>query len=260
MEQNNIFSFSRFVGYIKRHYLLNYKSLIITLAAVAGFVAVIAALASFGQKNYNFQLFSNLYYTVMFIVGCILTSSVFSELHKPERAVYYLTLPVSNFEKLLANWLSTTIVYLFLGLITFYISYFMSNLLAYWWVESPMKVENIFQTNFLEVCKAYMVVHVIFFFGALYFKGYNFLKTILVLVALIVVYSFYQSMLNTLLFQDLILALVKGADINEAVIISPELEKFAENVLKPFLIWGFYLITPVYFLTLSYIRIKEREV
>lgn len=259
MGQNNIFSASRFIHLIKRHYVLNFTGLIIAFSGIAAIVAIIGALGSFGRQQFNDELFTSLFYVVMFITGYILTSTIFSELHRPERSVYYLTLPASSFEKLFSGWLNTSIIFLVFSLIAYYVSYLLSSIFAYWWFQVPFELKNVFNMGFLEASKFYIVTQSVFFFGAVYFKGYNFLKTVLALFILLMFHSFYQAMLGTIAFQDVLMLAIKGKDVDEMVS-APGLEEFAENVFLPVMKVGFYYVMPAFFLSLSYIRIKEREI
>ncbi len=259
MVQNNIFSFSRFINLIKRHYVLNYTGLIIAFSAIAAIVAIVGALASVGAQEFNLDTFTSLFYVVMFITGYILTSMVFSEMHSPNRSVFFLTLPASSFEKLLSGWLNTSIIFLIFSLITYYVSYLLASLFTLWWFQVPFEIGNAFEMGFFEACKFYLITQSIFFFGAIYFRGYNFLKTIIALFILLLFYSIYQTLASTLAFQDIMLLAMTGKPVDE-MITAPGLEEYGKNVLVPAFKIGFYYVMPAFFLSLSYIRIKEREI
>lgn len=260
MEQNNFFSISRFVNMIKRHYVLTFKGLIIAFSAIVGVIAVVGTLSSFGRASFHFEMFTGLFYFLIFTVGYILTSTIFHEMHRPERSVYYLTLPSSNFEKLLTGWLASTIFYLVMSLAAYYIAYVLASLFALAMFEVPFEIRSIFEADFFKVCLVYIITQSIFFFGAVYFKGYNFLKTILALFVLFLFWSAYQSLLGSVAFREVFFAVLTHGDNVENVITAPGLEDYTEKVLVPILKVGFYYVMPIFFLGLSYVRIKEREV
>ncbi len=257
--ENNIFSLSRFIQLIRRHYVLNYKGLLIGYGAFAVALAIIGALSSFARSEFNIQVFAVLFYVFLFVAGYILSSSVFSELHSPEKSIHFLTLPASDFEKWFSGWLNTSIIYLIFSLVVFYVSYFLSALLALIWFEVPFEGYNIFSGDFFQMSLLYLITQSVFFFGAVYFKRFNFLKTILALFVLLIIYSVYQTLISAVAFREIFMILIHEGRVNDTVMV-PGLEEYMENTVLPLIKGVFYFVIPVFFLSLSYIRLKEREV
>lgn len=260
MEQNNFFSFSRLVNMIIRHYVLSYKGLIIAFSAIVGVLAIIGALISFGQPGFNFEIFTGLFYFLMFTVGYIFTSTVFNEMHRPECSVYYLSLPSSNFEKLLTAWLASTLFYLLISFAAYHIAYVLASLFALAMFEVPFGLRSVLSAEFFKVSLVYSITQSIFFFGAVYFKGYNFLKTILSVFVLFLFWSVYQSLVGSVAFREIFLVALQYGNNVDDHIKAPGLEEYVEAVFIPVLKIGFYLVMPIFFLGLSYLRINEREV
>jgi hypothetical protein len=259
MESNNIFSPARFYYLIKRYYSLNYKTMLLAFLGVAGVLAIIGALATIGKTTYRHDVLVALFYVVMFLAGFILTSGIFNELHKPERSIHYITLPASSFEKLFSAWVQSTLFYFIFSIITFYIAYLLSSVLAFWWLGTPISWFNIFSTGFIKMCGLFMVIHSIFFFGAVYFRGANFLKTIFAIFLFFLAYSMYQTLFSTVVNRDIIMLLIQHKNV-EDLISAPGLEEFMQTRLIPAAKIFFLYVIPVFFLILSYVRIKEREV
>ncbi|MBN2485429.1 MAG: hypothetical protein JXB34_05620 [Bacteroidales bacterium] len=254
MEQNNIFNLKRFQFFFKRHLLLNYKALLTAFAAISGALIVIAVLTSIGSKAIHKESFVVLSYVALFLGGAIITSLSFSELHKPEKSIHYLTLPASGFEKVLSTWLHTSVIFLIVSVGFFYLSWYLASGLAFVITGSPLATLNLFSAGLWKIIGVYFIVHPYFFLGAVYFKGYNFLKTLLALFLLAVFQSMVQSVLSLILFGQQFF--------NSMNAMGPSFTgtDFLENTLLPILkILGFYII-PVFLLIVSYIRFNEREV
>ena len=131
--------------------------------------------------------------------------------------------------------------------------------MALWWFQVPFTGNSISIAQFLELSWFYISTQSIFFFGAVYFRGNNFLKTVLSIFLLFLVNSIYQALLGSLAFREIIVLLIQQHTL-EDLVTAPGLEEYMEANFLPFLKIVFYYVIPVFFLSLSYIRIKEREV
>lgn len=259
MQNNNIFSPVRFAHLTKRYYVLNYKRIIIEMLGGIGILSILGALGAKHAEN-GHQMILVWYYIIIFLGGYITTSNIFSELHKPEKSIHFLTLPASSFEKLVSGWLNSTIIFIVMTFIAYQIAFFLSTLLALWWFKIDLQWINILDAGFFKACILYIITQSVFLFGAVYFKGKNFFKTIFALFLLFLVYSIYHSLVGSVALNEITTLFFEGnsVDLGEAIS-APGLEDYAENTLVPILKFIFYYIMPIFFLTLSYIKLKERE-
>mgnify|MGYP003575220873 FL=1 len=117
---------------------------------------------------------------IFYIGGLIVTSLAFNNLHRSESAALYLNLPASNLEKFLSRWLLTSFVYAFTMLLVYYILSFMSAMLL-----EPSK--NIIHSSVWHHVANYLLIQPLFLFGAIAFKRYAFLKTILSMFTCVII-------------------------------------------------------------------------
>jgi hypothetical protein len=253
MTQNNIFNLQRFQLFFKRHLLLNYKGLLIAFSAIAGTLILIAVLTSIGRSVIDQQSFIVLSYVSIFLGGAIITSQSFSEMHKPEKSIHYISLPASGFEKVLSTWLHTTVIYLFIAVGFFYSAWYVACSLAYILTDTSFVALNLFDAGLWKIIGLYFVVQPVFFLGAIYFKGFNFLKTLLALFVIAVFQSMFQTLVSLIVFGEVI---TNSENFNGASWTGSD---FIENTFLPVIkIIGFYVL-PAFLLVVSYIRFNERE-
>ena len=121
-------------------------------------------------------------FTISLLVGLVLISKLFAGIHSKEKGMYLFLLPAAVEEKFAVQWLASIFgFYLYAALVVFLGSTASSlvNSILYQAVEFniyyPLELSKSFQV--------YLFFHSIFFAGALFFKRSNFLKTVLVLMA-----------------------------------------------------------------------------
>lgn len=162
---SSVLSFNRLKKLIIHDLVVNRKIIAIT-AIVISIVWALAMLvaASFEQ-----------YIVTLCLVGFVMTSRSFKELHNPSVTYHYLTLPCSNFERFLSKWLLTAVIFpVALMMLFFAIAGF-----CYWVLGAPAHYfDFLYDSNWHRFAK-YLIVHSIFFMGAIFFKRYAFMKTLL---------------------------------------------------------------------------------
>lgn len=187
------------------------------------------------------------FYNVVFVItGLIFTSQVFMELHAPNQAYAYLTLPVSTLEKLLGSWFITSPLYVLLYTAATYAIYLISTLVS----GLAVSPASFFNSDFLHTIGSYMVVQTIFLWGASFFRKNNFLKTVLSLLVLLVSLGLWGGLIVWLFYGQNVT--VTGA--NEA-----EIESTAENILKPAVQIFYWAFLGPYMLVTTYFTLKERQ-
>ncbi len=119
-----------------------------------------------------------MFFTIFMIVGgAIFTTGIFSNLGDKRKAISYLMLPASNFEKLLVSWLYSFVVFQVIYMVGFFLVDFIilsfgkagASKLSAFHFDSDFR----FKTLFLS----YAWVHSMAFFGAIFFKKMHFIKT-----------------------------------------------------------------------------------
>ena len=231
---------------VKRQLVLNINTILIAIAAVVGVLLVISGLTAYSSPT-KVQNLVPLYLVVLFIGGYIFTSSIFNELHSPQKSYTFLTLPVSTAEKLIGTWLIVTPFFLLVSVAGIFLLVYLSSLVA----GQPANLPSFTDTHFARTIGAFWVTQTFFFLGAVAFRGNNFLKTLLALFLIAVVVVGYTALLGYTLFG------------NGTAHIIPEtsgLKDTAEFIFKdvvPFLFW--FVLGP-FVLVVSYFKLKERQV
>lgn len=260
MNTNSFFDLNRLKYLLLRQLSFNYKILLIATGAIIGLLMFIGTMMLlFSDTTPNQQTILGMMMPYFFIGGYIFSSVIFSELNSPHRGYLYLTLPASTFEKLLSAWLVCSIGYVLFGSIIVYFVNFYYISIAAAFTSKTVVLVNILSPGVLKVFGVYMVTQTIFFLGAIYFRRVNFLKTFLALFVLVMIIAFYSGILSNLLFNT--------SSYNKQWVVNylgthhrADFENLAEHVIVPtakILFWG--CMAP-FFLTVSYFRLKEREV
>ncbi|MFW6248884.1 MAG: hypothetical protein ACOC4J_03850 [Bacteroidota bacterium] len=254
MEKINQFSMKRFILIMNRYVTFNLKSWLIALGALMGIIIIVGLLNVYQSGGINILEPISVVGTVLVMIsGFILTSMTYSELHTPAKSQFFLTLPATTSEKLFAHWLVTSVVYILLAnlLVSLAVLIYTSVSMLLW--NSNFVFFNPFTIGNLELMGIYVIVHSIFFLGAIHFRKNNFMKTILSVFVIatiinIVVVSVSYLFVGTTNFE------MSGEGSN------PELIHFIENTLpmvgKIFL---YGLLAP-FCLLVSFYKLKEREV
>ncbi|HSV89068.1 MAG TPA: hypothetical protein VLH61_10540 [Bacteroidales bacterium] len=254
MENINKFSFYRIWLLIKRNATMNMKTWIIGIGALNGLVIIVSLLQPHDAgvtQQINEIAYAWLIY--IFIGGYIITSKTYNELHTPASGQFFLTLPATNGEKLLAHWFLTSVLFLLVANIALFTGLFFSSMLAAIIYGSQIDLFNPFSTANIRLMGFYMVSQSPFLLGAIYFRKNNFLKTLLCVFAVVMLISIWTAFTVWLFFDvtdftmfiDTVNQGFDGLNIN--------LLPTAAKVIY----WG--VVTP-FFLTVSYFALKEREI
>lgn len=231
---------------------MNIKTWLIGLGAISGVLIVIALLQSYATGFFNLESLLSTGITFIFIAGYIITSAAYSEIHTPARGQFYLILPANTFEKLLSNWLLTSIVYILVAHILLSIVLVIAGLLSSLIFSTHLDFYNPFTSAGLKNMGIYLVTQSVFFLGALYFRKNNLLKTLLGIFVIIIAMSLILSLFGWIILGNY-------NQINEESLPSQGMELFTVTIphIARILFWG---LTAPFFLTVSYFKLKEREV
>ncbi len=193
MSQSNFFDINRFTRLVINDVKINSRVMLISIAVSI----VFWTLYSFGNAG---LLDPSLYSTVLFIGGLMMTSRSFKDLHAPEVAYHYLTLPCSNFERFFSKWVVTSIGYAVALLILFCFYSVLIMAAHYTLFSHATPIVNLFDSFYWHSIKTYMVLHSIVFLGSIVFKRYCLLKTSLFIGCLFFVTGLFAGSISFHLF------------------------------------------------------------
>jgi hypothetical protein len=242
---NQYFDINRLSKFVVRQSTLYINQMLLAIATIFGLLLTITLFTAYFNPLELYQLWG-FYFAVYILGGYVLTSAAFSELNSPHSGYAFLTLPVSSLERLVGGWLITSIAYS--------IVYFSAVVLMYFVVGFIMPSTQLLSqhTSFNSignVLLSYLVTQPLFLLGASTFIRHNFLKTLLSLFLFWVGIGLYAGLLFWMLFGS-------GKAFQPGVDLSIELKDMLEFVFKGMV----YVVLPLFLLTVSYFKIKERQV
>ena len=256
MKKSNYFNFNRLFMLMYRQLRLKFNSILITTGAFAGIIIVVNLLSMFSCHCNEIcqQLYSSLSLPMFFVLGMVFTSKIFDELHSPSKSCFYLTLPVSNTERLAASWLLSSVIYLIWWILAIFIINILISVLGFFLLNISFSWINMFSRHSMTVFGSYMVTQSVFLFGAIYFRKNNLIKTVFALFLIGLAISMLTSFSGLLIFgHGMNFSITNESNISDSML--PYFINLGE-VMK-YLYWIGVL---PFFLLLSYISLKERQV
>ena len=257
MTQNKTINLKRLFLFLKRYFFINKKTLCIAFGGISAAVVIILMFAAYKTNSFNSDMLLSTVLPIYFLGGLIFTSSSFKELHDPKSAYSFLTFPISNLEKLTGLWLSTSVLFSIASIATIYIINILVSVLSSQLFDFQLQIGNIFVAELFQKIGSYIVFQSIFLLGAIYYRKNNFLKTIMAMFVVFSIFALLIGLTGRILFSDYMGA--HDFNINSdnfPVDIQFTLKNTIPQILK-FTYW--YLLAP-FFLTVSYFKLKERQI
>ena len=177
MTLQNHFSPRRFLLLFKRDLIQGYKVLLITSAAVIGTLLLILLLSSAGKTGEDFH--EGLFLPLLWLGGLIFTSLCFKESHSVNQIHQWLMTPASPLEKFMEKLLLSTVFYVLALLAGFFLATCLNSLIYLMIFKQTVPLFNPAQSWLWFNIGHYMIIQSIFFLGAVWFRKYNFVKTVL---------------------------------------------------------------------------------
>lgn len=252
---------------IKRDYLLyerplglGYLGMVILLGAI-----VIFNIAAQEQKADMLSIFwwFNTYIAFLAVGGFLFTSIVFWEFGRPSGRIDYLMLPASNAEKLLTRFLYTAIFYPLLLTVTFAVVYYIAIPIDGPRSENYSLLKALFNdlrmpgAIFSEIWGLLLVGYAFIFMMGVWLNKYVAAKSAIIGLLLVVAVAFMIAVIFRIVFSDL----YTGMEMTANIRIEPK-EGFQESVEDriSLFIKVVSLVMSVFFLVVSYFKMKEKEV
>ena len=252
------FSMNRFGRLFKKHTKEHYRNYLMSVTVLVGVMILGGSFLIYMaevQLDKNLQTF--LFFTILMLAGTIFTSSVFADLGERRKAIVWLTLPASHFEKYLVAWIYSYLILIVAYTLIFYLAIFTAIHIQH--VHGrPQVILNVFDKQILQMYLVYAFLHAISFFGAVYFEKLHFIKTaftfFIVLAVLIVI---NKGLLSVLLGKTVDSSLPFGymrlGDNGQAV----DIKLSSQD--SPYLLYLMIILTLIFWVS-AYFRIKEKQV
>lgn len=174
---NNIFNAKRFSLLFIKQLTEHYKTYLMSLTVLLGVMLVggsflvylIPAPIDLGMQTVLFS-------TIYFLAGTIFTSIIFADLSDRKKAVGYLTLPASHFEKFIIGWLFSYVIFSLIYIGCFYLILMLLLNLKHW-PNQHTEVFNVFAGPMTFLFVVFTLLHSIAMWGAVFFEKLHFIKT-----------------------------------------------------------------------------------
>jgi hypothetical protein len=251
MSKSDSFNINRLLMLIYRQVYLKYKSILISTGAMAGVIMVINLLSMYncGCNTVNQNLFNSLSITIFFILGMVFTSTSFEEMNSSAKGCFFLTLPVSNLERLTAVWLVSSVLYFIWWIFAILIINLLIAVFAYMLMGIPFGWVELFNPTALKTYATFFIIQTVFLFGAVYFNKSNFIKTI---------FALFVIGLSLNIISYLFVFIIFGNVHNFGTITYYDSQYF--DKLFQILKYAYWIGVAPFFLILSYVGLKERQV
>jgi hypothetical protein len=188
---NQFFSAKRFGSLVAKHWVDHKKRYGLSVLAFAGLLASWFVLTMFigDEQDMSEDLQTGTYYFSLFIVGCFYASLYFTDLGWRAKAINFLLVPASSFEKFLCSLLYTVVLFFWVFTAVFYAVDSLMVLLynSISGTASKASVVNVFLPKLIKFQDGSALPFLLFFFsiqsifllGSVHFKKYSFIKTII---------------------------------------------------------------------------------
>jgi hypothetical protein len=276
---NAVFDLNRWLLYIGKHWNENKKKYLLSLSAIGGLLVLwfsFLMIANPGNPmSKGIQIVT--YYVGLYLTGCIYASLAFSDLSDGPKAINYLLVPASLFEKLSSAILYGVILFFIGYTIIFYVVDFTMVKIAAGIISAlaehdssirnhPQELGNVFfmkdfsgSEELFYLLLGYFVVQSIFLSGSVYFAKFQFIKTLIAgLIVFLVLVFFVHKILGSFMppgnfFKPFTVYRVFDAAKGELKVQLPEwLSSIMLFLMK-------YALAPALWVV-AYFRLKEKEV
>lgn len=270
MQTNNVFSPARFGLYMRKHLMDNYRLYAMSVIVLAVLSLILLLVSSTDNFSITASGLVPIFFIMLFITGLIFTSLSFGELGNKPQGIDYLLFPASQLEKFISTLLVTTVGFLLVYHLAFYIAYLVMDAIVF--TRKGVHIVNDLR-NYMHDTPAYYWYYVWFIaqgfmlMGAVYFQKYSFIKTLFLLTVFLGALYLINSVFVFIFFGGQMRAWYEHApfigvntlhgvtkeDPGNTMLIIPE------TLQKIFLFIAKYLLPPMLW-TLAYVRLRDKEI
>lgn len=199
---SELFDLNRFLLLVRNEIVSNYRNWLLTSGAITFIVFISATLFERGNPDFYF----NWYFILIFVVGIVMSSHAFLELHDKTRNESYLLIPASSLEKTLAKLFIVTIGFIAYLLVFHTLSSIIIEALLWLLVGRDIYIFSAFSKQVWFVIPLYLFVQSFFFLGAAWFKKMQLAKTTvslsIVIFGIFLLGVLFTSILFSAFFND----------------------------------------------------------
>lgn len=254
---NTTFSIDRLGLLLKRFFTEN-KQRELTFWGITTVVFLVMHLAGPHEKSIAVQIF-------LFISGFIFAARMFKVFNYTPGGMHYLLIPATHLEKLITAILLTTVYFFAMILLTYVIGTTLGTTLGnlFWGSNNPLHFEllqsagnySVYQQSDMTLLNTFIAfagIQSVFMLGSIYFKGNAIGKTMLVIIAVSILFGLIELLLLKVTFGTYnIGSQTYNINITSTEDLFPGIEIIGQ-ILKYALIPFFWIV--------SYFRLTEKQV
>jgi hypothetical protein len=283
---NQFFDLNRWLLLTAKHWSENRRRYLLSVAAIAGLLIIwyILGLIVMPGSAAPPDVQASTYFTGLAIVGFFYASISFSELASGPRAMNFLAVPASHFEKMLVAFLYSLVIFFVVYTAVFYLVDILmvniGNSLARNWLEDhggnaaafvPKKIVNVFVDSDYAAGKIkinpnyyflliYFSLQSAFVLGSVYFPKFSFIKTIISLTVIcitiiFILYKLVEEGMPEGFYYNGLTSWTEGFSNSDTVRLVM-LPRWISNTIHFLLQFSFIPL----FWVVTYYRLKEKEI
>ncbi len=252
----------RIISLIRLFVITHRRAVLVTTGTVYAILLALFLLGAITGMSPQSPDYHRAYFPPTFLlVGFITISMSFAGMHRADRSYIYLTLPASHLEKLAEKLILSMIVYPLTAAASYFVFSLLLTGVSRLVFDAPFGLFDPRQIDAARVLRIYVVVGSVFLFGAAYFRGRHFLKTVLSVAAVFSLLFFVGAATGLASLAPLVRDLQSGFA-GDAGAVSAQLQELgltAARVVRIARIGAVWVLPPVLWL-LTWLRLTEAEV
>lgn len=258
---NQTFNLKRFTLLFIKHTADNFKTYLMTFFVLLGVLFLTMGFAAYvgdGRLPEGIQI--PFFIFVLIIAGSIFTSIIFADLGNKKKAIAFLTLPASHFEKYLIGWVYSFLIFQLLFIPAFYlVAIVIQHLGALNNPEKDIVLLNLFsqENQVYIVFIIYAILHSLTFLGSITFQKLQFIKTGFLFFIGIFLLTFFNTKFMQLIIGKQVTSAMPFGGLNVMDIKDTAISLRTEDTLYIFV--SLVLFVGVLWVC-TYYKLKEKEV
>ena len=185
---------------IKRQFRENHKVYGIGLLVLFILLLFMFVIVHQWQDSFSGAVQNGVFIIGLFIGGAVFTNSMFQEFSSPQSAMWLLSIPAKHSEKTISTILISTIFFLIIYIITFYVAD-----VLYLLFTSSLNFETIlnpFKNNFHQFFFIYFLFNGLILLGSVIFNKHSLIKTLLATAILFIGLNYCNNLILGFLISD----------------------------------------------------------
>ena len=254
MKEIKMFCLKRVFLLMQKTLYENIKFVIIGLSTIFTVFSVIIFFSQVNEER-SWEYMEVFYLTGYFISGIFVSGMAFTNLRTKEKAMSYLILPASTFEKYLSEWILTTFGFTILYTLIFYLFNFI--LLLFGTSYSSPNILDLTDSRIINGFQHYFIIQSLFLAGAATFKKVPIFYTGFTLFVLGLILSIFGLSLSYILKE--ILEAYNVQDFEKTMDTHFYNYNFSDlTIAKVPAYFYWYFMAPIFWIV-GFFKLKEKE-